>query len=115
MARAARAAATMDKEADSKYFAHDEQKIEALLKEEPWKKDPKNFRKCKISALAGMRMLKHSLRGVEKGRARDQGKGGADMHIHLHAYIHTHVHTYTHTIHIGSKSFVVEVDERFVC
>eukprot|EP00471_Norrisiella_sphaerica_P006044 CAMPEP_0184489720 /NCGR_PEP_ID=MMETSP0113_2-20130426/16204_1 /TAXON_ID=91329 /ORGANISM="Norrisiella sphaerica, Strain BC52" /LENGTH=342 /DNA_ID=CAMNT_0026873305 /DNA_START=4 /DNA_END=1032 /DNA_ORIENTATION=+ len=65
----------MDKELDSKYYAHDEAKIEELLRSQPWKENPKNFSKCKISALAAMRMLKHTLRGVEKGKARDEGKG----------------------------------------
>eukprot|EP00467_Chlorarachnion_reptans_P023445 CAMPEP_0114498192 /NCGR_PEP_ID=MMETSP0109-20121206/6744_1 /TAXON_ID=29199 /ORGANISM="Chlorarachnion reptans, Strain CCCM449" /LENGTH=336 /DNA_ID=CAMNT_0001675659 /DNA_START=97 /DNA_END=1107 /DNA_ORIENTATION=+ len=65
----------MDKEVDSQYFQHDEKKIEEFLKTEPWKKDPKSFSKCRIAAGAAMRMLKHALRGVDKGRARDGGKG----------------------------------------
>lgn len=69
----------MDAELDSQYFQHDEKKIEALLNAEPWKKDPRNFSKCKIAAGAAMRMVKHALRGVEKGRARDGGKGTKKM------------------------------------
>mmetsp|Transcript_28915 Transcript_28915/g.46970 ORF Transcript_28915/g.46970 Transcript_28915/m.46970 type:complete len:340 (-) Transcript_28915:150-1169(-) len=65
----------MDKELDSKFYAHDQKKIDQLEEEKPWKKDPRSYSKCKISALAAMRMLKHTLRGVEKGRARDKGKG----------------------------------------
>eukprot|EP00954_Amorphochlora_amoebiformis_P020768 1341697-Amorphochlora_amoeboformis.AAC.2 len=45
------------------------------MEEEAWKKQPKHFSKCRISALAAMKMLKHTLAGVKKGRARDGGKG----------------------------------------
>uniref|UniRef100_A0A7S2TWV7 COP9 signalosome complex subunit 5 n=1 Tax=Lotharella oceanica TaxID=641309 RepID=A0A7S2TWV7_9EUKA len=65
----------MDKEADGKYYAHDAAAIKKVMDDKPWEKNPKNFAKCNISALAGMRMLKHALSGVKKGRARDGGKG----------------------------------------
>ncbi len=65
----------MDKELDSKFFAHDEAKIKELETKKPWASNPKFFSNCRVSALAAMRMLKHSMRGVKKGRARDGGKG----------------------------------------
>jgi len=49
-------------------FGYDEALIELLDKEKPWVKDVKFFKKCRISALASMKMLKHSLAGVEKGQ-----------------------------------------------
>lgn len=59
-------------------FQYDEEYVAQLNKDKPWKKDPKYFKKTKISALAAMKMLKHALAGVKKGR---EGEGGVPVEI----------------------------------
>lgn len=62
---------------DSKY-TYDEAYVDQLRKDKPWTKDVKHFNKCNISALAAMKMLKHSLAGVKKGR---EGEGGVAVEV----------------------------------
>lgn len=50
-------------------FLYDEAAITAMYAAKPWEKDVKHFNKCAISTLAAMKMLKHALAGVKKGRA----------------------------------------------
>mmetsp|Transcript_7466 Transcript_7466/g.8472 ORF Transcript_7466/g.8472 Transcript_7466/m.8472 type:complete len:344 (+) Transcript_7466:24-1055(+) len=61
--------------AQDNVYKYDQDHIDMLNKERPWEKDVKFFNKTKVSALAAMKMLKHSLEGVRKGRARNGGKG----------------------------------------
>jgi len=49
-------------------YRWDEEAINKMRKERPWDSNVKHFQNCKVSALAGMKMLKHCLAGVEKGR-----------------------------------------------
>lgn len=50
-------------------YQYDPAAIKAMYAAKPWANDVKYFNKCSISALAAMKMLKHSLAGVKKGRA----------------------------------------------
>ena len=54
-------------------FTYDEENIQKLNKEKPWTANAKYFNKVKISALCSMKMLKHSLAGVKKGREGERG------------------------------------------
>lgn len=49
-------------------YKYDDDAVAAIRKERPWEANVKNFQNCKVSALAAMKMLKHALAGVEKGR-----------------------------------------------
>lgn len=57
-------------------FAYDAEYVDKVNKEKPWaqKNSEKYFSKCSISALAAMKMLKHSLAGVKKGREGESGQ-----------------------------------------
>lgn len=59
-------------------FKYDEAAIEKLNADKPWAKEVKHFNKVRISALCAMKMLKHSLAGVKKGR---EGPGGTPIEI----------------------------------
>jgi len=54
-------------------YNYDEEHVDLLRKERPWDKNVKHFSKTKVSSLAAMKMLKHSLVGVKKGRASRNG------------------------------------------
>lgn len=49
-------------------YDYDENYVNSLRKDRPWDNNPKFFQNVKVSALASMKMLKHALSGVEKGR-----------------------------------------------
>ena len=55
-------------EADLNLFSFDEDKQNAHRRAHPWTNDPRYFKGCHISALATMKMIKHGLAGVKKGR-----------------------------------------------
>lgn len=50
-------------------FGYNEEKVDALYGKRPWVTNPRFVQNCKISALASMKMLKHALSGVTKGKA----------------------------------------------
>mmetsp|Transcript_2344 Transcript_2344/g.3165 ORF Transcript_2344/g.3165 Transcript_2344/m.3165 type:complete len:348 (+) Transcript_2344:27-1070(+) len=50
-------------------FAYDSKAVEKMRTDKPWTNNVKYFNTCNISTLAAMKMLKHSLEGVRKGRA----------------------------------------------
>ncbi len=72
MSSSAAAAASTGAAGTDAIFAYDEGHIAALESERPWATQPKFFRHVKISAIASMKMLKHSMTGVEQGR-RENG------------------------------------------
>ncbi|MES1916170.1 MAG: hypothetical protein MHM6MM_008016 [Cercozoa sp. M6MM] len=51
-------------------YKFDAEGIEAQKQAAPWAKDPLYFKKCRVTALATMKMLKHALAGVHKGEAQ---------------------------------------------
>jgi len=59
----------MSTAADDSLYDYNEQKVDDLYKQKPWVTDHRHFKNCKISTLASMKMLKHALSGVAKGRA----------------------------------------------
>jgi len=59
-------------------YKHDEDYLVMLRKEAPWLKNNRFFKITRVSALAAMKMLKHSLAGVKKGRA---SKGGMPIEV----------------------------------
>jgi len=59
-------------------FTYNEEAIKKLNADKPWASNIKYFGKVKISALCAMKMLKHSLAGVKKGR---EGEGGTPIEI----------------------------------
>jgi COP9 signalosome complex subunit 5 len=61
-----------------KVYEYDADYIATLKKEAPWNKNVKWFTKTRVSALAAMKILKHSLSGVKKGRA---GKSGMAIEV----------------------------------
>lgn len=54
---------------EAAFFGYDPEAIDQLNKEHPWTTNAKFVQNCKISALAAMKMLKHALSGVAKGKA----------------------------------------------
>jgi hypothetical protein len=50
-------------------YTYNTQLIDRLRKEQPWEADPLYFKSCKVSTLAAMKMLKHALLGVQRGKA----------------------------------------------
>lgn len=68
VAASAGGAATQQHTSDERLYKYDEAAVAAMRKERPWEANVKNFQNCKVSALAAMKMLKHALAGVEKGR-----------------------------------------------
>jgi COP9 signalosome complex subunit 5 len=59
-------------------FTYNEEAIKKLNVDKPWASNSRYFGKVKISALCAMKMLKHSLAGVKKGR---EGEGGTPIEI----------------------------------
>jgi len=59
-------------------FKYNEDAIKKLNAERPWSGNVRYFNKVKVSALCAMKMLKHSLAGVKKGR---EGQGGTPVEV----------------------------------
>jgi COP9 signalosome complex subunit 5 len=58
-------------------YTYDYQHIQTLQTNKPWATDVKYFKRCRVSALAAMKMLEHALQGVQAG----QEKGGKPLEI----------------------------------
>lgn len=54
-----------------KIFQYDEAAVDSLRKNKPWTNNVRHFKNCKVSVLAAMKMLRHALAGVEKGRKQN--------------------------------------------
>jgi len=61
-----------------KLYEYDAEHIAQLRQNKPWEKNNKFLSKTRVSALAAMKILKHSLSGVKKGRA---GKSGMAVEV----------------------------------
>jgi len=53
---------------DAFLYSYNAESVVLMRQNRPWEKNPKHFKHVRISALAAMKMLKHALTGVEKGR-----------------------------------------------
>lgn len=58
-------------------YQYDANQITTLETQKPWTKDPRFFKRCRVSGLSAMKMLEHALQGVAAG----QRKGGKPLEI----------------------------------
>jgi COP9 signalosome complex subunit 5 len=63
------------------YYSYNEKILAQQRNNKPWDSDDKYFKECHVSALAAMKMLKHAIEGVEKGRntTNTNNPGGAAL------------------------------------